>query len=184
MELLMELWNYGLDVVQNGKEAVERVKEHAYDLVITDIRMPVMDGYEAARTIRSLDLPWYQPIMIISATEAPEECFKAGADDFLEKPYDCDALRKKIYEMTSKVISIGSKNGKLIIEEIMPADRNQFLKLRDLRKEGLGLFRFFQTGVVIITSENAKFQTSADFEKSPIRPSFLLRGKAANQILS
>lgn len=168
MKMLMGYWNHELDVVLNGGAALERIKKDIYDLVITDIQMPVMDGYELTRRIRSLGMASYQPIMVISATESSEKSIEAGADDFLEKPYDCDVLQKKIYEMTPKIVSIGLENGQLNIEKRMPADKSEFDKLRELRKKGLSFFRLLQTGVVLITSENAKFHTADEFQSIPL----------------
>lgn len=150
-ELLMDLWNYQLDVVGNGKSAVERVKNAVYDLVLMDIRMPIMDGYEAMRQIRGLGLPWYQPVLALSATDSKDACLEAGANDFLSKPYDCEILHEKILKLTSKITCIGIKNEQLIFEEKMPDNQQQFLKLMQYQQEGLGLVRLLGMGEAGVT---------------------------------
>jgi len=147
--LLMELWQYELEVVPDGKAAVERVKERPYDLVLMDLVMPVMDGYEAIGRIRNLSLTWYQPILALSATGAAGECLRAGADDFLEKPYDCAVLQRKILELTPKVICPGMREKGLISEERMPVDRNEFVRLRELWRQGLELVQWPGTGATL-----------------------------------
>lgn len=83
------------DVAVDGLEAVEFVKKSPYDLIFMDLQMPVMDGYEAMRKIRSngsIDQP---RIIVISANVQPQDVsnsYNAGADGFLPKPIDRKAL--------------------------------------------------------------------------------------------
>jgi len=147
--LLMELWQYELEVVPDGKAAVERVKERPYDLVLMDLVMPVMDGYEAIGRIRNLSLTWYQPILALSATGAAGECLRAGADDFLEKPYDCAVLQRKILELTPKVICLRKGEDRLILEERMPLDQSELLRLKELWRQGLELVQWLGTGATL-----------------------------------
>ncbi|MDA7858473.1 ATP-binding protein [bacterium] len=83
------------DVAVDGLEAVEFVKKSPYDLIFMDLQMPVMDGYEAMRKIRS-NVAISQPrIIVISANVQPQDVsnsYNAGADGFLPKPIDRKAL--------------------------------------------------------------------------------------------
>ena len=176
IELLMDTWRYELEVVQNGKDAVERVGKCPYDLVLMDKQMPVMGGYEAIQRIRGLNLPWYQPILVLSASAALEECVQIGADDLLEKPYDCDALQEKIYSLTSKVICIGIQNGKLTAEEKMPEDRTQFLKLKMLRRQGYGFIKLLGVGSVEVSPEVMQL-VSDNFTQAKIISQFQIERK-------
>jgi CheY-like chemotaxis protein len=97
-----------LDFAENGKQALEKFEENplAYCLILMDIRMPVMDGYEAARNIRALDEDWAKQIPIIAMTadvlkEDIDQCFDAGMDDYLSKPVDIDTLKEKVFEHIS-----------------------------------------------------------------------------------
>ena len=83
----------------NGQEAVEQFKQHQPDLVLMDIMMPVMDGYEAARKIKRLSDSQHVPIIFISgetSDEAVAKALDAGGDDFVAKPFNPSLLRAKI----------------------------------------------------------------------------------------
>ncbi len=81
---------YEIDIVENGKEAVERVQQSQYDLIFMDVQMPEMDGLEATRVIRKL-LKHNSPMIIaMTANAMPEDrekCLEAGMDDYLSKPF-------------------------------------------------------------------------------------------------
>lgn len=93
-----------VDSAFNGSEAVSKVKnniQNDYDLILMDIRMPVMDGYEAARTIRSLKDPKQADIPIIAMTanafdEDRQAAFDAGMNGHLAKPVDIKNLLQAI----------------------------------------------------------------------------------------
>lgn len=75
------------DIAFNGQEAVDKARNGHYHIILMDIRMPVMDGYQATREIREFDLE--TPIVALSANVLADEvqnAFEAGMDDFLEKP--------------------------------------------------------------------------------------------------
>jgi len=100
---LLESMKLTVDCAENGVEAVDMfLKNHAlYDIIITDLQMPEMDGYEATRRIRSLDIPKAQTIPIIAMTanvfrEDIEKCLSAGMNDHLGKPIDSDELLDKL----------------------------------------------------------------------------------------
>lgn len=84
------------DVAENGKQAVERAMAGAYDLVLLDLRMPVMDGFAAAAGIRALEPPDRRvPILAVTANASDNDlarCRAAGIDAVLSKPISAEKL--------------------------------------------------------------------------------------------
>ena len=96
-------WNeLGFDVPQtaaNGQDALDRMTQNAVDLLVTDIRMPEMDGAEATRRIREF-CPAI-PIIAVTANAFDEDrrrAFEAGVDDFLTKPLS----KAKLFETINR----------------------------------------------------------------------------------
>jgi len=101
-ELLVQLLEpIGFDVkaVTDGKQAVAKFGSWHPDLILMDMRMPVMDGYEATRRIRATSAGAHVPIIGVTASvfsEMRHEVFAAGVDDFLGKPFSDSELFDKI----------------------------------------------------------------------------------------
>ena len=90
-----------VDRVSTGQEALEALARVPYDLVLMDVRMPVLDGLEAARIYRARG--GRTPIVALTANAFEEdrrECREAGMDDFLPKPLDADSLRATVARWT------------------------------------------------------------------------------------
>jgi CheY-like chemotaxis protein len=85
---------------ENGQLALERLQQEAFDLILMDVNMPVMDGLTATRLIRLLPGPKAQtPIVVLTAdvmNEAREAALAAGANDFISKPLNVEQLRSVI----------------------------------------------------------------------------------------
>ncbi len=94
--LMLKKMGYDIDIVPNGKRAVEAVQEGRYDVVLMDKIMPVLDGLGAAREIRKLE-NITQPIIIALTASATMEdeiaCRKASMDNFLAKPVQLDKMK-------------------------------------------------------------------------------------------
>jgi len=86
-------------VAENGREAVEKFRTWQPDLVLMDIMMPVLDGYEATRQIKELAGEHFVPVIFLTALSdegALARCVACGGDDFLTKPYSRVILKAKI----------------------------------------------------------------------------------------
>ncbi len=88
-----------VDIANNGAEGVAAIERGRFDLVLMDVQMPIMDGYEATRRIRTLeaaaDPPRHTPIIAMTAHVMPEDrerCLAAGMDDYVSKPIHRDGL--------------------------------------------------------------------------------------------
>ena len=94
-----------VDHAENGKIGLDRVQEMGagyYDVVLMDIQMPVMDGYEATRAIRDLDGEYYKSLAIVAMSanaydEDVQACLAAGMNDHIAKPFDPGELLKILH---------------------------------------------------------------------------------------
>jgi CheY-like chemotaxis protein len=93
--IFLNLKNLGfvIDVANNGKEALEKVKENSYDLILMDLMMPVMDGLEASLKIREWESNNSRHTFIVGLTANTldadrEKCLEHGMDEYLSKPFD------------------------------------------------------------------------------------------------
>ena len=100
---LLEPTELIIDCVENGVDAVRmfREKQGGYDMILMDIQMPEMDGFEATGLIRAMDMPHAKTVPIIAMTanvfkEDVEKCLTAGMNDHVGKPLDFDAVMEKL----------------------------------------------------------------------------------------
>ena len=86
---LLQRLGHSVDVVTNGREAVEAASREDFDLLLLDVQMPEMDGFEAARSLRHRLGGGRRPRIIGVSGEGAEResCAAAGMDDFLIKPF-------------------------------------------------------------------------------------------------
>jgi PAS domain S-box-containing protein len=98
---ILKNWHCLTDTAENGLVAVEKIKSQEYDVVLMDIQMPIMDGYETTKTIRQMDGPQRNvPILALTAnaTRADvDKCIAACMNDYLPKPFTPDDLYRKIF---------------------------------------------------------------------------------------
>lgn len=98
IKTVLKLEGYGgLHIATSGKEALAKLKETKYDLILLDVRMPDMNGVDVLREIRKIDKE--VPVAMITAYEdidLAKEAFRLGAYDLIRKPFDIDYLRKAV----------------------------------------------------------------------------------------
>jgi CheY-like chemotaxis protein/HPt (histidine-containing phosphotransfer) domain-containing protein len=99
---ILEKLGFGADTVANGQEAIQALETVPYDLVLMDVQMPEMDGFEATRAIRSGKAGVLDPKIPIIAMTAHamkgdrERCLEAGMDDYISKPIVPQALKEAL----------------------------------------------------------------------------------------
>ncbi|MEQ6121540.1 response regulator [Reichenbachiella sp. MALMAid0571] len=90
-------WKINVDVAENGREAIEKTASSKYDLILMDLQMPVMDGYDASSELRKQGLK--TPIVALTASvmlDVGDKVFSCGMNDYITKPFDPDDLYNKI----------------------------------------------------------------------------------------
>ncbi len=90
-----------VDVAENGKVAIEKATSNKYDLVFMDIQLPDIDGFEVSRAIRRSSDNFRKNLRICAMTasvtkERVEDCFEAGMNDYMMKPFDPDVLKERV----------------------------------------------------------------------------------------
>jgi CheY-like chemotaxis protein len=101
---LLQKLGYEHELVSNGKEVMAALERTAYDLILMDCQMPEMDGYEAARRIRSREQGRRTPIVAMTANAMigdRERCLEAGMDDYVSKPIVLQQLAGTLERWTS-----------------------------------------------------------------------------------
>jgi CheY-like chemotaxis protein len=96
---------YEVLTANNGEEAVAMTQKEMPDLVLTDVRMPKMTGYEACKLIKADPHTQHIPVVFLSAKGQEAEVqsgMAAGADEYLLKPFAPDQLTRKVAEILSK----------------------------------------------------------------------------------
>ena len=103
---LLGQMGYSADVAVNGQQAVERIEQQTYDVVLMDVQMPEMDGLEASRRITAKYKPQQRPRIVAMTANAMqgdrEECLAAGMDDYVTKPIRVDALVQALMQVGAR----------------------------------------------------------------------------------
>lgn len=99
LQLVVEDLGYEYLEAEDGQQAVDAYIEHAPDLILMDVMMPVMDGYDATSKIKELAGERHVPVIFLTAKTDEESllrCLECGGDDFLQKPVNMTLLHSKI----------------------------------------------------------------------------------------
>lgn len=132
---------YKLNGAPNGKEALRALLSEHYDLIISDIMMPVMDGITLLKNIRANSLISDIPVILLtSKTDAADklEGFKKGADAYLPKPFDTTELRVRIDNLVGRMRHLrgkfsGAQNQEGKVEQIKVKGNNDALMERIMK---------------------------------------------------
>jgi len=99
LQVTVEELGYQCLEAENGQQAIDAYKEHAPDLILMDVMMPVMNGYDATMEIKALAGERHVPVIFLTAKTDEESllrCLECGGDDFLQKPVNMTLLNSKI----------------------------------------------------------------------------------------
>ncbi|MDQ3394878.1 MAG: ATP-binding protein, partial [Bacteroidota bacterium] len=140
IQCLCKEWGIELEMAKNGFEAIEKVQSYKPHLILMDLQMPGMDGYEATEKIRALPDEYYKSLPIIALTAEVSESSKAlikevGMNDFLLKPIDTDEIYGKLslYSNMHEKMMLDSKR-KLLSDSVSFYNYVNFSKTEELYK--------------------------------------------------
>lgn len=103
-KVVLGKWKINVDIADNGKVAINKLDHKNYDLILMDIQMPEMDGYETTLNIRG-GLHKNIPIIAMTAHAMKgeaEKCIQLGMNDYISKPFDPKELLSKIIQHTKR----------------------------------------------------------------------------------
>ena len=120
--------NYTVSTANNGKEALDVLEKEHVDLVVLDVMMPVMNGYEFTKLLREANSTL--PILMVTAKQQPEDekqGFIVGTDDYITKPVDEDKLLLRIKALLRRAQIVNDR--KIVIGDVV-LDYNSFTVTR------------------------------------------------------
>lgn len=133
LEALLTPLGYQLEFAADGREAYNQTVKHQPDLILLDVMMPEMDGFEVCRRIRATPGIAEVPIVMVTALDDRDSklaAIQAGADDFLTKPIDRIEVRARVQSIT-----------RLNRYRRLLAERNKFERIAELSPDGYCLLR-------------------------------------------
>ncbi len=113
MEFILARQGHEMQVAVNGEEALEKIRAHAPDLVLLDIMMPRIDGYEVARAVRADPATAGLPIIMLSAKAQEEDIRKGveiGVDEYITKPFSPEHLVTVVAGYLARLNKDGEKD--------------------------------------------------------------------------
>jgi len=114
----LKRWGIEAELISSGREALQAIEHRRYDVILMDIQMPELDGFETTRLIRKWELedrerPGHYIIALtaFAMSDDRDECLNAGMNDFVSKPIDPEAL-KQAFERAATAIGSGENHSK------------------------------------------------------------------------
>ena len=108
-ELLPKILNkagYEVTVVGSGEEFLDKVKGHAADLVVLDVNLPGINGFDVCAALRKDPITAKLPVLMLTVNQRPKDVshgLRSGADDYLPKPFKPDELRARVFALLRRV---------------------------------------------------------------------------------
>jgi two-component system, OmpR family, alkaline phosphatase synthesis response regulator PhoP len=111
IKLNLELENYEVEVADTGKKALKKIASQRFNLIILDVMLPEVDGFEICQQLRLSDTE--TPVLFLTAKDSSEDKvkgFKLGADDYLTKPFNLEELLLRVRVLVKRTLH-GKQNG-------------------------------------------------------------------------
>ena len=170
---------FGVDCASSGEEAVEKIRSETYDLVLTDIRLPGLDGMKVLEAARSCS-PEIAVIVItgFGTVSGAVEAMKLGADDYLSKPFSAEAVDVVVH----KALELQRLRGSHSAPEQLPRPPQAGTSLGDIERETIlrtlefcGGNRTLAAKTLGITPRTLRnklhrWGTMDAFKRKPVRP--------------
>lgn len=178
---ILENYSLSVDIAVNGIEAVELHNLNSYDLILMDLQMPLMDGFEASRRIREKDKSI--PIIALSAAvmkEDKENTKKAQMNEHLSKPININELEKilkKYLESSENIIEKKSIDDISFVFDIKGIDFKRLQNIYSNKKRVLNILRIYSNSTKSTIKEIEDIEVKDKDFKSKIH---LLKGTSAN----
>ncbi len=129
LQHLLETRGYEVEVARNGRDALKIARNDKPSLVITDVVMPEMNGYDLCKAIKNDDELRDLPVVLVTALSGPDDIFRGlecGADNFVKKPYEEKYLLSRIDNVLSN-INLRSTNNLQVGVEVTIGNRRHFI---------------------------------------------------------
>lgn len=158
---VLEGFGFEARVAEDGQAAVEALKREDFDLVLMDLQMPVMDGYQATRLIRQT-LKLNLPIMAMTAHSLPgekEKCLEAGMNDYITKPFKSGDL---LYKINKHAVGIATENTAMdhASQPLIPQQEPSLERLRELSGGNVE----FEMEIINLFIRNTPLEITAGYE--------------------
>ncbi len=134
---------YDTDVAYTGEEAIEKIENKRFDLIILDIMLPGMDGYEVCKRIKIDRRFNLIPVLMLTVKDTEEDKlrgFRTGADGYIAKPFDIDELDKYVKEIIEKNKILREEMG--VIQKIEFSLESQFEYLEKVNNLMMQIFHY------------------------------------------
>jgi PAS domain S-box-containing protein len=185
---VLKNWNCHTETAENGLVALEKLKTSLFDVILMDVQMPVMDGFETTKAIRMMPEPLKSiPIIALTANATKvdvERCLAAGMNDYLPKPFAPDDLYTKLFEELKIVPAGPARQGELTTHQRAQTYYNlDYLKHVSGNNEEFirEMIQTFVTSLPQTTEEMTSAVSKQDWDTlsrlaHQIKPSFTLMG--------
>ena len=105
LKITLEMVGYEVEVAADGQEAIDKLEEGSYDLLLLDIKMPRLNGWQVCEKVKSDEKMKHIPVIMVTAfgqREARQRSFDLGADEFIAKPFETTSLLETVQKLLNR----------------------------------------------------------------------------------